>query len=117
MAKKRAKIEDTDFGAQPVDKDMFKRTEPETVDDPPSSPKHPRSPSKKRLAARATYDIGPELKEAIKQESVRLGVSASQLAKYILLYGWDDYVNGRIPAPPLSDSPSPAYRHNIDFSD
>jgi hypothetical protein len=70
-----------------------------------------------RLAGRATYDIGPELKEIIRDEAVRLGVPASQLARYLLLYAWDDYVNGRTPSPTLLPSDSPAYRNVIDFSD
>ena len=84
---------------------------------PEEEEKHPKSPSEARLKGRATYDIGPELKEAIRQESVRLGVPMSMLARYLLLFAWDDYVNDRIPSPPLLDSDSPAYRHVIDFQE
>lgn len=68
-----------------------------------------------RLVGRATYDIGRDLKEAIRRESVRLGVPASQLAKYLLLYAWNDYVDERIPEPHLVPSDSPKFRNRIDF--
>jgi hypothetical protein len=71
--------------------------------------------SKKRLEGRATYDIGPELKKAIYRESVELGVPASQLAKYLLLYAWDYYVNAEIPQPALEKSDSPKFRNRIEF--
>ena len=53
-----------------------------------------------RLVGRATYDIGRELKEVIRRESIDLGVPASQLARYLLLYAWDMYINEQIPVPP-----------------
>ncbi len=68
-----------------------------------------------RLVGRATYDIGQDLKEAIHRESVDLGVPASQLAKYLLLYAWDFYVNEDIPEPPTIRSDSPKFRNTIDF--
>ncbi len=70
---------------------------------------------KKRLVGRATYDIGQDLKEALRQESIDLGVPASQFAKYLLLYAWEDYSNGGIPAPALLRSNSPKFRNTIDF--
>lgn len=70
---------------------------------------------KSRLVGRATYDIGQELKEALHRESVELGVPASQLAKYLLLYAWDFYLNEDIPAPSLTRSDSPKFRNTIDF--
>ena len=80
----------------------------------------PRRPSKNRtpqsrLVGRATYDIGKDLKEVILAESIELGVPASQLAKYLLLYAWDFYANGDIPAPTLNRSDSPKFRHTIEF--
>lgn len=72
---------------------------------------------KSRLIGRATYDIGAELKEAIRRESIELGVPASQLAKYLLLYAWDYYVNEDIPAPTLLRSDSPKFRNTIDFGE
>ena len=86
--------------------------EPATPEPPPARPK---KTTKERLAGRATYDIGPELKEVIRAESVRLGVPASQLARYLLLIAWDDYANGRIHPPTLLPSDSPAYQYIIDF--
>jgi len=88
---------------------------------PPSNraPARPRSAKnrtpKSRLVGRATYDIGQELKEALHRESVDLGVPASQLAKYLLLYAWDFYLNEDIPAPTLLRSDSPKFRNTIDF--
>lgn len=70
-----------------------------------------------RLVGRATYDLGEELKEAIRRESVELGVPASQLAKYLLLYAWDFYVGEEIPRPTLLRSDSPKFRHTIDFGE
>ena len=70
---------------------------------------------KSRLVGRATYDIGQELKEALHRESVELGVPASQLAKYLLLYAWDFYLKEEIPAPSLSRSDSPKFRNTVDF--
>lgn len=72
---------------------------------------------KSRLAGRATYDIGKELKDAIYEESLNLGVPASQLAKYLLLYAWDDYVQEEIPVPTLRRSDSPKFRNTIDFAE
>lgn len=70
---------------------------------------------KSRLVGRATYDIGQELKEALLRESIELGVPASQLAKYLLLYAWDFYLKEDIPAPAMSRSDSPKFRNTIDF--
>ena len=80
----------------------------------------PRRPGKNRtprsrLVGRATYDIGQELKEVILEESIDLGIPASQLAKYLLLYAWEFYVKGEIPPPPLQRSDSPKFRNTIDF--
>lgn len=72
---------------------------------------------KSRLIGRATYDIGVDLKEAIRRESIDLGIPASQLAKYLLLYAWDFYVNEDIPAPTLLRSDSPKFRNTIDFGE
>ena len=81
---------------------------------------HPRRPGKNRtprsrLLGRATYDIGQELKEVILEESIDLGIPASQLAKYLLLYAWEFYVKGDIPPPSLQRSDSPKFRNTIDF--
>ena len=70
---------------------------------------------KSRLVGRATYDIGRDLKEVISQESIDLGVPASQLAKYLLLYAWDFYTKGEIPPPSMTRSDSPKFRNTIDF--
>ncbi|MCL4266095.1 MAG: hypothetical protein KJ069_22995 [Anaerolineae bacterium] len=72
---------------------------------------------KSRLAGRASYDVGYELKQVIEQESINLGVPASQLAKYLLLYAWDFYAKGEIPHPTLQRSTSPKFRNNIEFED
>jgi hypothetical protein len=70
---------------------------------------------KSRLVGRATYDIGEELKQAIRLESIDLGIPASQLAKYLLLYAWDFYANEDIPQPVLERSDSPKFRNRIKF--
>ncbi len=107
MAKKRAKINIAKSQRQNV---LFTPTEQ------PRQVKSDRnSTSKARQEARATYEIGPELKGILKEESVRLGVPASQLAKYLLLYAWDMYCDDEIPAPTLLPSHSPAFRNNIEF--
>lgn len=72
---------------------------------------------KSRLVGRVTYDIGQDLKNAIHQESIDLGVPASQLAKYLLLYAWDFYVKEEIPSPELQRSDSPKFRNTIDFGE
>ena len=105
MAKKRAKV-DLDFSDKA---DLFTPTE--------ETPTPKKITSKIDLKARATYTIGQELKEAIRSESIRLGVPASQVAKYLLLFAWDDYSSGRIHPPTLLPSKSPAYRNVIDFSE
>lgn len=97
-----------------------------TLPIPKSSPTREQQPlsrlsknrtPKSRLVGRATYDIGSELKQVIERESIELGVPASQLAKYLLLYAWDFYVRGEIPAPSLERSTSPKFRNNIEFDD
>ena len=90
---------------------------PETTERRPPTPrrKPKRRTPRSRLAGRATYDIGPELKEYIRQESIDLGIPASQLAKYLLYYATDLYADGRIPEPPLERSESPRFRHTVDF--
>lgn len=72
---------------------------------------------KSRLIGRATYDIGQDLKDALQRESVDLGIPASQLAKYLLLYAWDFYARGEIPPPTLLRSDSPKFRNTIDFGE
>lgn len=72
---------------------------------------------KSRLVGRATYDLGQDLKDALQRESVDLGVPASQLAKYLLLYAWDFYSKGEIPPPTLLRSDSPKFRNTIDFGE
>ncbi|GJM40421.1 MAG: hypothetical protein DHS20C20_07030 [Ardenticatenaceae bacterium] len=83
--------------------------------DAPTRGKKKRSTSKERLARRVTYEIGKELKEAIHQEATRIGVPDSQLAKYLLLYAWNYYLDGEIPDPMLVESKSAKYRNNIEF--
>lgn len=73
--------------------------------------------SKSRLAGRVTYDIGSELRQVIERESIDLGVPASQLAKYLLLYAWDYYTKGEIPPPSLERSNSPKFRNTIEFEE
>ena len=92
------------------------------VDDskaPPAPPQKdkPKSDQRVDLKGRVTYQLGPEIKEAIRDESVRLGVPASHLAKYLLWYAWDMYQTGDIPPPTLLPSNSPAYQNLIDFSE
>lgn len=101
----------------------FESVEPASLPTParPSSKatstrgKKKRSTSKERLARRVTYEIGKDLKEAIHQEALRVGVPDSQLAKYLLLYAWNFYLDGEIPDPMLVESNSAKYRHNIEF--
>ncbi|MCA9935179.1 MAG: hypothetical protein KC415_14695 [Anaerolineales bacterium] len=81
----------------------------------PATRREKNKTPKKRLAGRATYDIGVELKQAIYRESIELGVPASQLAKYLLLYAWDFYVSGDIPEPALEKSDSPKFRNRVEF--
>ena len=106
MAKKRAKVNTELFSGSD---DLFWRTEDRAV----AAPK--KATTRQRLEGRATYDIGAELKEAIREESVRLGVPASQLARYLLLLAWNDYMNGDIAPPTLLPSQSPAYRNVVQF--
>ena len=89
MAKKRAKVDTDLFSGSD---DLFGRTEEAAKSEKPKNLRNTTPPE--RLKARATYDIGPELKEVIKQESIHLGVPASMLAKYLLLYAWDFYQHG-----------------------
>ena len=76
-----------------------------------------KTSSKERLEGRATYDIGKALKEAILDESIQLGVPASQLARYLLLEAWGMYERDEIPEPELIASDSPKFRNLINFSD
>ncbi|MCA9922878.1 MAG: hypothetical protein KC419_17400 [Anaerolineales bacterium] len=75
----------------------------------------PQKADKSRTEDRATYYIGPALKEQIREISVSWGVPASQVARYFLEFALDAFEAGRVPDPPLSPSDSPAYRNNIDF--
>ena len=98
---------------------------PQRVQSPAPSPAKPptsasgrkkRVTSQKRMMNRVTYEIGAELKGVIHEEAIRLGVPDSQLAKYLLLFAWDYYLNETIPEPALVESNSPKYRNGIDFS-
>lgn len=99
--------------------------EPEAAPVVPAPPTRPQTTPRRaknrtprsRLVGRATYDLGQELKEALHRESVELGVPASQLAKYLLLYAWDFYIKETIPPPTLLRSDSPKFRHTIDFEE
>ncbi len=108
------------LGAKPPLPEKEEAVRPEPLAPPAPEAVRPRRRSKNRtpksrLVGRATYDIGQDLKEIIQQESIDLGVPASQLAKYLLLYAWDFYERGEIPAPPRSRSDSPKFRNTIDF--
>jgi hypothetical protein len=109
------------LGSAPPLSSEEKKESPPSPASPPSGSRRrssaKRRTPKSRLKGRATYDIGPELKEAIRQESIDLGVPASQLAKYLLLYAWDFYVNQEIPEPPLRRSESPRFRNVIDLGE
>lgn len=75
-----------------------------------------RKTSKSRLAGRATYDLSPELKEAIAERATRLGIPASQLAHFLLLHAWRQLEDGELdPEPFLEPSTSPAFRNNLDI--
>lgn len=74
-----------------------------------------RKTKKERLAGRATYDLSPELKEAIADRATQLGLPASQLAHFLLLNAWHAMERGELdPEPYLQPSSSPAFRHVID---
>jgi hypothetical protein len=109
VVKKRAKI-DPDS--------IFRKTEPEP--DQPAGPDQPAAepPAPKkdpRRDERATYYIDPAVRDRVKQLSVTWGVSQSQVAWYLLQSALAIRDQGELPDPPLIPSPSPAYRHNIDF--
>jgi hypothetical protein len=103
MAKKRAKV-DIDFTQQAAG--LFDKTEPETA---------PKKATSDRKDERATYYIDPAVRERVRALSVAWGVSQSQAAWYLLLYGLAAHDGGDLPDPPLTPSSSPAYRHNIEF--
>ena len=85
----------------------------QSQEEPKPEPK--RRTSRDRLAGRATYDLSPELKEAIAQRATRLGIPASQLAHFLLLHAWRLLEQGQIdPEPFLVPSTSPAFRNNLD---
>ncbi len=74
-----------------------------------------KTTDKARKEDRATYYIGPALKERVREISVSWGVPASQVARYFLEFALDAFEAGQVPDPPLSPSDSPAYMNNIDF--
>lgn len=105
-AKKRAKV-DINFGDQV---DLFARTEPDTKQE------REQQRNRDRLTQRATYDLTPELKEAVVQRATRLGIPASQLAMFLLCDGLRRYDSGEIdPQPYLEESTSPKFRNNLLF--
>ena len=103
----------------PTEEEPFEEIRPALTRPPSKTRGHARSTknrtTKSRLVGRATYDIGKDLKEALHDESVDLGVPASQFAKYLLLYAWDFYLKGDIPAPATRRSDSPRFAKTIDF--
>ena len=101
--------------ALPQREEPAETTAPQRANTTTAPRRRKRQTPKSRLIKRATYEIGPELKNVIHEEAMRLGVSDSQLAKYLLWYAWDLYVDEKIPLPELTDSSSPKYRHNIYF--
>ena len=110
MAKKRAKVSDqaAELGGAKVNSDLFAATSrPQSKVDRPN-----------RIMRRATYDMTPELKTAVIQRAKRWGISASQLAMFLLCDGLRRYDAGEIdPKPYLEESDSPKFRNNLAMGD
>ena len=97
------------------------------TDTPPTPPKQMQSEDERRRKAErergrkrgenlAHYDLSPGMKDRIAQESVRLGIPASQLASFLLADALARFDAGEIdPTPHLSPSTSPKFRNNLDF--
>ncbi len=106
-------------------KDTPKIELPSTIDDlsglAPKQPTDQPGTKKKEAASKRKkmtgYYIGDEVKEEVRKISVQWGVSASQVAKYLLVFGIKAFKAETLPPPTLSPSDSPAYRNNIQFKD
>jgi hypothetical protein len=108
MAKKRAKVDPSLFGGT----DLFTKTEPDEKQE------RERQRQRRRLTRRATYDITPELKDAVSTRATRLGIPASQLAMFLLADSLQRYDAGAVdPKPFLVESNSPRFRNNLAFGD
>ena len=108
MVKKRGKIADTDLN-------LFAKTEqlPTAKSQVP-----PKSSAESRTQKRAMYDMTAELKEAVQQRANELGISASQLAMFLLCDSLGRYDRGEInPRLYLGPPTSPKYRHQLQFGD
>ncbi len=75
-----------------------------------------RERGRKRGENLAHYDLPPGMKDKIAQESIRLGIPASQLAAFLLADALARLDAGEIdPTPYLAPSTSPKFRNNLDF--
>ena len=108
MAKKRAKV-NIDYSQSA---DLFVRTAPD------ANKERERRRQRDRLVKRATYDITPELKEAVARRATDLGLPASQFAMFLLCDALRRYDAGEIdPTPFLGHSDSPRFRKNLLFGE
>lgn len=84
----------------------------------PPAEERPKQDHKERTKQRAAYDMTPELKTAVQQRANELGISASQLAMFLLSDALERFDGGEIdPRPYLGAATSPKYRHSLEFGD
>lgn len=75
-----------------------------------------RDRGRKRSKNLAHYDLIEGMKEKIAEESIRLGIPASQLASFLLADALARFDAGKIdPNPYVVPSTSPRFRNNLDF--
>lgn len=119
MVKKRSKIEEDLFADTTREEEQEPMSDLEQQAPEAQRDSKARGPKRKtppeRLRKRASYDLSVELKESIAQRATELGISASQLAHFLLLNAWKRLEKGELdPTPYLTPSDSPAYRHKLE---
>jgi len=106
MVKKRAKVSDQAEQMGAVNPDLFAATATEE--------KKQKRPD--RVLYRASYDMTPDIKQAVATRATRLGIPASQLAMFLLSDALRRYDAGEInPRPFLVESDSPKFRNNLEI--
>ena len=84
----------------------------------PAPRKQPKKKPNKTKLVRASYDVLPELRDAVSERARIIGIPNSQLAAFLLSDGLRRLDDGEISVDEyLVDSTSPKFRYNIRLDD
>lgn len=111
---KRKPLPKTIPSQQPIMDDLLSSPAPQQSVTDDAKKRKEQARGRERAKHQARYDLPPGMKDKITEESIRLGIPASQFAAFLLADALARYEAQKIdPTPYLQPSTSPKYRNNL----